>query len=179
MEERPQYRTYFYHKLMPHLHHKIGFGVWGNLKDPDDICIICEDCGETLLSDYDFDFDYDNSDIIKREPSDRVDVQKVRDKAFGDKKEEVKPAITEYEESETVTISKPSEKIEKVKTIDELLEDTSDVVVDLSNEEVLEEKPYNTKEDLKTDNKSNVEDTLENDLFDLIDSMYDSKEDGE
>ena len=63
------------------------------------------------------DRDYKKEDIQKYES--KVDVQKVRDKAFGETKE--KPtSSTIYEQSETVTLSKPTETAEKIKTIDEL-----------------------------------------------------------
>ncbi len=129
------------------------------------------------------DRDYKKEDIEKLE-RDKVDVQKVRDKAFGEVKE--KPVVSSYyDQSETVTISKPTEKAEKVKTIDELLEDTSDVVVDIDNdlenelndvEEKIEHKKDNDETTKEIPKVSSSEDTLESDLFDLIDSMYDSKE---
>ena len=133
--------------------------------------------------------DYDKNDIIKRKDPDKVDIQSVRDKAFGEKKEMPKipeePKTTFYEETETVTISEPEEKVKKVKTIDELLEDTSDLVVDIDRDIDSEieldpieeyEEPIQKTHEMKV---PEVEDTLENDLFDLIDSMYDSKEEGE
>lgn len=139
---------------------------------------------------------YDKDEIFKRRDPDKVDIQTVRDKAFGEKKEmpkeeKIEPKTTFYEETETVTISAPAEKEKKVKTIDELLEDTSDLVVDIDRdldidtispslepdvEVELEEEYVEPTQELKI---PEVEDTLENDLFDLIDSMYDSKEDGE
>lgn len=129
------------------------------------------------------DRDYKKEDIEKLE-RDKVDVQKVRDKAFGEVKE--KPVVSSYyDQSETVTISKPTEKAEKVKTIDELLEDTSDVVVDIDSdlenelndvEEKIEHKKDNAETTKEIPKVSSSEDTLESDLFDLIDSMYDSKE---
>ena len=129
------------------------------------------------------DRDYKKEDIEKLE-RDKVDVQKVRDKAFGEIKE--KPVVSSYyDQSETVTISKPTEKAEKVKTIDELLEDTSDVVVDIDSdlenelndvEEKIEHKKDNDETTKEIPKVSSSEDTLESDLFDLIDSMYDSKE---
>ena len=76
-------------------------------------------------------------------------------------------------------------KVKKVKTIDELLEDTSDLVVDIDRDIDSEieldpieeyEEPIQKTHEMKV---PEVEDTLENDLFDLIDSMYDSKEEGE
>lgn len=136
---------------------------------------------------------YDKDEVFKRRDPDKVDIQTVRDKAFGEKKETLKPKesfeprTTFYEETETVTISEPAEKEKKVKTIDELLEDTSDLVVDIDRDIDLFEPKL--EPELEIDEPSiertqevkipEVEDTLENDLFDLIDSMYDSKEDGE
>lgn len=138
--------------------------------------------------------DYNKNDILKRE-SDKVDIQTVRDKAFGEKKASpvVEPNVTFYEETETVTISQPEEKEKKVKTIDELLEGTSDIVVDIDRDldndlDVTDNIEYNTEpvedsmevtKELETPVENKDEDTLENDLFDLIDSMYNSKEDGE
>ncbi|MBQ6840712.1 MAG: hypothetical protein IJO63_01165 [Bacilli bacterium] len=140
---------------------------------------------------------YDKSDILKRKDPDKVDIQSVRDKAFGEKREmpkvEIKPRTTFYEETETVTITEPAEKEKKVKTIDELLEDTSDLVVDIDRDfeneielpeinndvmkaPMLEQEPIEVTQEVKV---PEVEDTLESDLFDLIDSMYDSKEEGE
>lgn len=139
------------------------------------------------------DQNYDKNQIMKRRDPDKVDIQSVRDKAFGEKKEmpkvEFEPRQTFYEETETVTISEPAEKEKKVKTIDELLEDTSDLVVDIDHDLASEidlmdpieippvEEP--TIEETHEMKIPEVEDTLENDLFDLIDSMYDSKEEGE
>lgn len=137
--------------------------------------------------------DYDKNDILKRREPDKMDVQSVRDKAFGEKKEvtkiEFEPRTTFYEETETVTISEPAEKEKKVKTIDELLEDTSDLVVDIDRDlsseidliDDVDVMPQIEPEIERTQEMMvpEVEDTLENDLFDLIDSMYDSKEEGE
>lgn len=127
------------------------------------------------------DRDYKKEDIQKYES--KVDVQKVRDKAFGETKE--KPtSSTIYEQSETVTLSKPTETAEKIKTIDELLEDTSDVVIDMDNDLENELKEVESKVTPKEDTEITKEvpkieksdETLESDLFDLIDSMYDTKE---
>ena len=129
--------------------------------------------------------DYDKNDILQRDEVQKVDIKTVRDKAFGEKNgESYKPKVTTYEENETVTIAEPTESKEKVKTIDELLESTSDVIVDLdkditaSVDDLIPDEPSDTSitQELKT---PVVDDTLENDLFELIDSMYDSKEDGE
>jgi len=137
---------------------------------------------------------YDKDEVFKRKDPDKVDIQTVRDKAFGEKKETPKfePRTTFYEETETVTISEPAEKEKKVKTIDELLEDTSDLVVDIDRDidiDITDEiemiEPEAAQENVKSLEITQevkvpeVEDTLENDLFDLIDSMYNNKEDGE
>ena len=101
------------------------------------------------------------------------------------------PKQTYYEEQVAVKVKEPEEeKQEKVKTIDELLEDSSDSTIKINDkpmnkhgkiaydkiDEDLEEltKPEPQHEELNED-----EDTLENDLFNLIDSMYDSDEDGD
>ena len=110
--------------------------------------------------------------------------------------------INYYEETVTVKLKEnDEEKKQKVKTIDELLEDTSDVTIDVEEPKV-EEKPDAINEDPEVNDyekidedleeltpKKDVEkseyekveddDTLENDLFDLIDSMYDNREDGD
>ncbi len=145
--------------------------------------------------------DYKPEDIKSKVEydTDKVDVDSVRRKAFGEKvspvvapKEDVvksvyheeTPTSSYYEETETVTTTFPEyEKKEKVKTIDELLEDTSDIKIDLEKEfEITEEinvpdldvKPKAKKEPIIDD--FDETDTLENDLFDLIDSMYESRE---
>ena len=131
------------------------------------------------------DKDYVKTDIMQRQNSDKVDIQSVRNKAFGERKDvEIPlPRTTYYEESETVTISEPAETQKKVKTIDELLENTSDVAIDIDSDFEEPKQIDNLDEAVvepeNEDRKPQVEDTLENDLFDLIDSMYSSKEDGE
>ena len=139
--------------------------------------------------------DYEKEDIQQRSAEKKVDIQTVRDKAFGEKpKEEVKPKeeapkTTFYQETDTVTISAPVNKEQKVKTIDELLETTNldkkpideDLEKELDSIEEELDMPRKTKVEEPTEEmKTPVpEDTLENDLFNLIDSMYDNSEDGE
>ena len=130
-----------------------------------------------------------------------LDFNSVRKKAFG---EETlgEPEATYYEESVTVKVKEnEEEKQQKVETIDELLEDTSDVTIDVDEKNSVEDK--NNKEatnevadyeridkdleevtakcDVNKTEMKKVEDddTLENDLFDLIDSMYDNREEGD
>ncbi len=145
--------------------------------------------------------DYEKGDIQHRDPDKKVDIQTVRDKAFGDTKprevikpeileEEEKPKTTFYQETNTVTISAPSNKEQKVKTIDELLEDNDVVKPDVDEEfskelSAIEEELDMPKRETKVEEPTEEmetpvpEDTLENDLFNLIDSMYDNNEDGE
>ena len=150
--------------------------------------------------------DYKPEDIKQKDTSNDasgLDFESVRKKAFGEKVKE-EPTTTYYEETVTVKLKEDEEeKKQKVKTIDELLEDTSDVVIDTKDnlqsklddidevnviddsdiyekvDEDLEE--LNQKEESVKCEKEKVEedDTLENDLFDLIDSMYDNREDGD
>lgn len=130
-----------------------------------------------------------------------LDFNSVRKKAFGEEVKE-EPKTTYYEETVTVKLKEnDEEKKQKVKTIDELLENTSDVTIDVEepkveekldainedsevndyekNDEDLEE--LTPKKDVEKTEYEKVEDddTLENDLFDLIDSMYDNREDGD
>ncbi len=143
----------------------------------------------------------DIKDKTEEYASNNLDFNSVRKKAFGDIEalEEAEPKQTYYEETVTVKLKEnEEEKKQKVKTIDELLEDTADVEINLEkhNNRVKPEPPKVTEdyekvdEDLeeiiepKKSESTNVEleeddDTLENDLFDLIDSMYDNREDGD
>ena len=152
--------------------------------------------------------DYKPEDIKTKDvtsDANSLDFNSVRKKAFGEDVKE-KPTSTYYEETVTVKLKEnEEEKKQKVKTIDELLEDTSDVIVDVKDdvkskldaldEPVVEPETQNSevyekvdedleeltkKEETKEDkNKVDEDDTLENDLFDLIDSMYDNREDGD
>ncbi len=103
--------------------------------------------------------DYTPDDIKNKDEVEKLKVEDVRKKAFEPAKEEPK--------KEEVKKEKPAEKIsqekkqEKVKTIDQLLDEAEDIKIDYKEE---------------IENFDNP-DTLENDLFDLIDSMYDKKED--
>lgn len=130
-----------------------------------------------------------------------LDFNSVRKKVFG---EETlgEPEATYYEESVTVKVKEnEEEKQQKVKTIDELLEDTSDVTIDVDEKNSVEDKndikatdevadyeridkdleEVTAKCDVNKTEMRKVEDddTLENDLFDLIDSMYDNREEGD
>ena len=110
-----------------------------------------------------------------------LDVDVVRKKAFGSLEEVVKEEVLQDKELE--------EKLEKARTIDELLKDSSDEVIDIkkttdeefetfSSIEDLEEleEENDKKEEIKKHQENLEDDTLENDLFDLIDSMYENRE---
>ena len=117
-------------------------------------------------------------------PSRSLDVDTVRKKAFGTKEE--KEAISKSTR-EVVVDKALEERLEKARTIDELLKDSSDEVIDIKediDEETFESLPsidnlededenLEVKEDAPLDDDN---DTLENDLFDLIDSMYENRE---
>lgn len=129
------------------------------------------------------DKNYTPDEITSRNNSNNskiLDVDSVRKKAFG-VMEEVKevPVNTDENNTEEKILE---ENLEKSRTIDELLKDSSDEVIPISEEnedlqeEVIEEKAQN----IEPKHEENLEDdTLENDLFDLIDSMYENREDGE
>ncbi len=141
--------------------------------------------------------DYKPEDIKeKKDPyNDSLDIDSVRRKAFEPQEKEL-PDETYYEKTVTVKIKEPEEtKAQKVKTIDELLEDSSDMEIDLRREDKNTRQTRNTEyseledeldqmmaeEEVKQPPKRAVieeddDQTLENDLFDLIDSMYDSRE---
>ncbi len=137
--------------------------------------------------------DYRPEDIKTKDQAidtNSLDFDSVRKKAFGEKKKE--DTTTIYEETVTVKLKEDAEeKMQKVKTIDELLEDTSDVVIDTTHDlkDELEKIDEEIEKDIKTyekevksinnEEKSLEDDTLENDLFDLIDSMYDNRKDGD
>lgn len=132
--------------------------------------------------------DYKAEDIVdKKDVASNIDIEAVRKKAFEPKieeKEEIidEPVVTFFEEKETIKL-KEEPKREEYKTIDDLLEDASDEItledtlemprtnnLDAIEEELekLDTEPRNSHKDL--------DDTLDNDLFELIDSMYDERE---
>lgn len=137
--------------------------------------------------------DYKPEDVKNREDTISVlNVDEVRKKAFEpevlitETKEEIidEPVVTFFEEKEDKV-----SKYEDMKSIDELLESASDDQISLEDEleipkdnnlDVINEELENYSEPVeKNDNKENLDDTLESDLFELIDSMYETREDGE
>ena len=129
--------------------------------------------------------DYVADDITNRgDPlpqKNKLDVETVRNKAFGSM--DKKNTKVTYKETETVKSYEPiSAKREKVRTIDELLEDTADVKIpvkeDYTQELIIEKVEKKEPEiDIEPIDTAPQNDTSDNDLFDLIDSMYDRGED--
>lgn len=113
-----------------------------------------------------------------------LDVDSVRKKAFGSLEETKKLEVIKDEEMEDKIFE---ERLEKARTIDELLNDSSDDIIDIKEEDKLniEDKEIasfddvETLDDIKSKQEEKVEEDIESDLFDLIDSMYENREDGE
>ena len=127
--------------------------------------------------------DYRIEDIKNRNEEDLLTIEEVRKKAF-EQTEEIPKVRETLEDTVTVKIKEPEEeKIQKVKTIDDLLEDTSDEVIDIkpTQDEEIDIQYAEVKEPVYEEKADRFEEdeTLENDLFDLIDSMYDQREDGD
>jgi len=135
--------------------------------------------------------DYKAEDIVnKKETASNIDIEVVRKKAFEPKVEEIvenidEPVVTFFEEKETITI-REEPKREEYKSIDDLLEEASE---EISLEDTLEIPKTNNLdvieeelEKLDTEEKNtykDLDDTLDSDLFELIDSMYDEREEVE
>ena len=118
-----------------------------------------------------------------------LDVDTVRKKAFGPKEVDAQTKIESHNE-EMLVDHALEEKLEKARTIDELLKDSSDEVIDIheANIDLELDKSFTSidhlddsikEESIKEENNHEPDledDTLENDLFDLIDSMYEDRE---
>ena len=159
--------------------------------------------------------DYHIEDIKSKDDNVDLDIDTVRKKAFEPKEEKKEPVVDIYDE-ETVTVKyeEPDEKIQKGKTIDDLLEDTTDEIINLDEdkksdsrieyeeiednmdfdleqedekipeevkqeEDIIEEKKEKLEDTKEIELESTDNDNMESDLFDLIDSMYENREDGE
>ena len=127
--------------------------------------------------------DYRIEDIRNRNEEETLTIEEVRKKAFEPEKED-KVVKETLEDTVTVKIKEPEEeKIQKVKTIDDLLEDTTEEVIDIkptqNDDYDIEYDEVKEEKEVEPGNRFDDDETLENDLFDLIDSMYDQREDGE
>jgi len=139
--------------------------------------------------------DYKAEDIVnKKDTASNIDIEVVRKKAFETQVEPKvvkelepisEPVVTFFEEKETKTyIDEPTRN--NYKSIDDLLEEASD---EISLEDTLEIPKTNNLdaieeelEKLETEEKTtrkDLDDTLDSDLFELIDSMYDDREEVE
>ena len=145
------------------------------------------------------DKNYTPDEITNRETKEfsrKLDVDDVRKKAFGfNEDKDIPKKVLEKTEDDLIL----EEKLEKAKTIDELLKESSDEVIDLNEEmeeadtleltqeindldlDDLDIKQEKEEEVSKIDDKEAIleDDNTESDLFDLIDSMYENREDGE
>ena len=43
-----------YEKMKPHIGHKVVCVAYGDIENPEEICIECEDCWEVIISAQDF-----------------------------------------------------------------------------------------------------------------------------
>ena len=152
-------------------------------------------------------------DTLKSSPKKAASIRETYEVKEEIKKEEEKPIVKEEVIDDVIISDEPilednqSLIEERAKTIDELLKDASDDVLDDSEElksdikldydSIEDELSNEFDDDVKIDddividntideekeeeNKKDAleNDTLENDLYDLIDSMYDNTEDGE
>ena len=135
--------------------------------------------------------DYKAEDIVNRgEVASNISIDEVRKKAFepksendvlNKKSEDVidEPVVTFFEEKQA-TVSN-----DDYKSIDDLLEDAStEISIEdtleipkTSNIDAIEEELEKIDEEKpKEDNNTSKDDDLDNDLFELIDSMYDDRE---
>lgn len=127
--------------------------------------------------------DYKAEDIINRnEDASNISIEEVRKKAFEPKVEEKKEIVKEVIDEPVVTFFE--EKDVKVdKSVDELLEDASEEISledtlelpTISNIDAIEEELEKLDEEEKVKPAENNNDELDNDLFELIDSMYDDR----
>lgn len=144
------------------------------------------------------DKNYKKEDIVVAKPLPKqIDVDDVRKKAFGTLEDDIEKSLN-VPVKETPVMKK--KEVEEEKTIDDLLEETSFATIELPDfkeeETFLEEPNTDIEEDIVIQNDEELElavldqqtekseqekieddDTLESDLFDLIDSMYENRED--
>lgn len=146
------------------------------------------------------DKNYKKEDLVvtKSKETKGLDVDQVRKKAFGAIENEIEKE-EKVRKFEDAILEKPTEE----SPIEDLLEDAADEAIDLTSELKFEDTLELTKDlglveeekslsrakmhendtleilDKEPKEKNIDEDTLESDLFDLIDSMYENREDDE
>lgn len=125
------------------------------------------------------DKNYKKEDIVvKKEEKKTIELDAVRKKAFGTLEDDIEKSLNEEKESRV--------KFDSDAHMDELLKEAASETITVPSKKELETVPSRNikKEELeildKPKNKTPMEkieeDTLEDDLFDLIDSMYENKE---
>lgn len=130
--------------------------------------------------------DYKAEDIIdKTEEYNNINIDEVRKKAFEVKKEEedviTDPVVTFFEEKE-----EPVKEENNYKSIDDLLEEASteidvedDFVIPKNNNIDVIEEELEKLDNESINNKKSMSDELDSDLYELIDSMYENREEVE
>jgi len=117
----------------------------------------------------------------KTEAPKKVDIDSIRKKAYGDEEEIEIPKKKEEPKIEEKKLDKVVEdkievndEVKKVKALDELEKTSTLQILDDIEKELNNVKPAKKEEKVEVpeENKKNLDDTLETDLFDLIDSMY-------
>lgn len=122
------------------------------------------------------DKNYTKSNVTNSNPKKErvIDVDSIRNKAYGTLEDDIENTFT----------TSTNEFYEPTKTIDELLIDSVNEEIELNDVslEDIEEKDDSLdvldeiEKEINQTKTENLEDTLENDLFNLIDSMYTNKE---
>lgn len=121
------------------------------------------------------DKNYHKEDIVVASKSKKsINVDDVRKKAFGKIKDDIENTLDDipvFDDTDELDLPKKEDNFDELleKTITDSIPitDTKEIEVVNNKTEVIEEK----------NNKEVSDETLENDLFDLIDSMYEDKED--
>ena len=145
------------------------------------------------------DKNYKKEDIVKvtkkeeplEKPKKKFDIDAIRKKAFGTLEDDIEstfdsPKEDFYEKKEEMVLPKENKKENLEQTIEvPKIEKRSDRKKTTYDEEEIEDYPYPEveenypMEESRNEERKFEEDTLENDLFDLIDSMYDNREEEE
>ena len=119
--------------------------------------------------------------IVKKEEKKTIELDAVRKKAFGALEDDLEKSLREEKESRVKFDS--DEKMDEL--LKEAVSDTIEVpeirepereTVPRRNERAEKLEPLDKPRNKTPMEKVEEEDTLENDLFDLIDSMYENKE---
>ena len=125
------------------------------------------------------DKNYNIQDFVaqKESPKKVIDVDSVRKKAFGSLEDEIEKTLSKpiddfYEEKPTKSINELLiDSVDEEIPVDIELDNNSDSIND-DNQDTL-----NVLDEVRKTKEDNLDDTLENDLFNLIDSMYTDRED--